>query len=259
MGTSFINSIDGAKIAYKKFGQGDLLLLVHGMGSNKEMWEENGWIESFKSNFTVVTMDIRGSGESDKAYSSEFYSINNIINDIECIVKECGFKEFYYFGHSYGATIGLQLCKKSKAVKRIICGGTTLGNKFFKEIVPEWIKEHENIGEKKKNNAIGELNPSIEELEWIERTDFDLMLAQFKAWTGWEGVEAYEIKTRLAMYSGTEDYEHIIDNLRENQSKIKCNKSIIKIFEELNHTGLVSRIDKVAPWVMEFLIEEEII
>lgn len=255
MKSKFIISTDGTKIAYNIFGKGFPLVLAHGMGSNKEMWVNRHWVEILENYFTVITIDIRGSGESDKSYDANFYSINNIINDIDTVVKECGFNEYNYFGHSYGATIGLQLCKQSKNVKRVVCGGTTFGNKFFKEIVPEWISEYEIYGLKKKNNTLNDLDLSIEEIEWLERTDFELAISQFKAWNKWEGIEVKDINTKLAVYSGTNDNPQVIENLNSYKIELQNHKIPYKIFENLNHTELVSETNIVSPWVLEFLLK----
>lgn len=252
MKSKFIISTDGAKIAYNVFGKGFPLVLVHGMGSNKEMWIDRKWIETFENYFTVITIDIRGNGESDKSYNSSFYSITNIIDDINIIVKECGFNNYNYFGHSYGATIGLQLCKQTKNIKKVVCGGTTFGNKFFKEIVPEWIKEYEDLRLKKKNNTLNELNLSVEDIDWIEKTDIDLIVTELKAWNHWEGVDIKDIKTDLAMYSGTKDNPQVLENLNTNKIEMQENNIALKIFENLNHTELVSNINIVSPWVLDF-------
>ncbi len=253
MKTEFIQSADGAKIAYKVYGNGYPLVLVHGMGSNKEMWVENNWIDILKDYFTVITIDTRGHGESDKSYDPDFYSIHNIINDIETVVKKCGFLEFNYFGHSYGATIGLQLCKYNNNIRRVVCAGTTLGNKFFKEIIPEWIIEYEKIGVSKINHNLNELDLTKEDIEWVEKTDIDLLINQFRALNTWEGVSINDIRTNLAMYSGTNDNPHIIDNLIAMENEIQKSKIEFKIFENLDHTDLVSKIGIVSPWVLNFM------
>lgn len=255
MKSNFIISTDGAKIAYNVFGKGFPLVLVHGMGSNKEMWGDRKWVELFEKYFTVITIDVRGNGESDKSYNTDFYSINNIVEDINMVVKECGFDNYNYFGHSYGATIGLQLCKQSNNIQRVVCAGTTFGNKFFKEIVPEWIEEYENLGAKKKNNTLNELGLSIEDIDWIEKTDIDLVIAQLKAWNHWDGVDIKDIKTNLAMYSGTKDNPQVLDNLNTNKIQMEKNKIALKIFDNLDHTELVSNVNVVAPWVLEFLLQ----
>lgn len=253
MKSKYVISKDSCKIAYNIFGNGYPLVLVHGAGSNKEMWIHRGWVDILKKNFTVIIIDIRGNGESDKSYDPEFYSIDNILGDINCVVKESGFNEFYYFGHSYGATIGLQMCKNSNNVKKLVCAGTIFGDSFFKEVVPKWIVEYESIGIKKKNKMIDIVNTPMEELEWIDRTDFELMVAQLKAWNKWDGVEIQDIRASLAIYSGTKDNAEIVDYLNENKFKMDESGIELKIFDNLDHVGLVEKIHEVSPWVLEFL------
>lgn len=254
MKSKYIISMDGAKIAYNVYGEGYPLILVHGMGANKELWVDTNWVKKLKDYFTVITIDIRGNGESDKSYDPNFYSVNNILNDIDIIMKECGFKEYNYLGHSYGASIGLQLCKQKRNIKKIVCGGTTFGNKFFKEIVPEWISKYEDYNLIKKNNTLNNLELSKEDVEWIEKTDFELAIAQFKAWNHWEGVNVKDIKTSLAMYSGTNDNPHVQENFEAINNQIHKNNITLKIFEDLNHTELISKVDIVSPWVLDFLL-----
>lgn len=255
MKTKFIISKDGAKIAYKVFGKGFPLVLVHGMGSNKEMWIDRKWVEIFEKYFTVIVIDTRGNGESDKSYDSNFYSINNIVEDINMIVNECGFDNYNYFGHSYGATIGLQLCRKTKNMNKVVCAGTTFGDKFFKEIVPEWIEEYEHLEINKKNNTLNQLNLPEEDIDWINKNDLELAIAELKAWKHWEGTEIKDIKTKLAMYSGTRDNPQVVENLNNNKLEMQKNNIAFNIFEGLSHTELVSCVDVVSPWVLEFLLK----
>ena len=89
-------------------------------------------------------------------------------------IKKCGLIEVGF---------GLQICKYNKNIKKVVCGGTIFGNRFFKETVPEWINEYECLFLKKKNNVA------------------------------------------------------------------------LKIFENLNHTELVSKVNIVSPWVLDFLLK----
>ena len=129
---SYIVSNNNAKIYYNTFGSGSALLLAHGMGNTKEIWNETGWIDILKNHFTVIPFDIRGNGESSKSYEPSFYSSDNILNDINNLVTHLGFTKFNYFGHSYGATIGLQLCKYNNNLEKCICAGTSFGDLFFR-------------------------------------------------------------------------------------------------------------------------------
>ena len=64
METQFITSPDGVRIAYDINGQGPALMLLHGAGKNKQDWHKVGYVKRLESDFTVITVDIRGSGET---------------------------------------------------------------------------------------------------------------------------------------------------------------------------------------------------
>jgi pimeloyl-ACP methyl ester carboxylesterase len=255
MSSRFIKTTDGMKIAFQVFGKGDPIVLVHGMGSNKEMWKDRKWVERLEKYFTVITLDLRGHGESDKSYDPSFYTSDNIINDVEEVVKACGFKEYNYFGHSYGATIGLQLCKYSNNIKQAVCAGTTFGDEFFKNTVPEWLIEYESLNLNKRNNTLKSIDLSDEDIDCIEKTDLDLILAQLKAWQLWEGVDIKDIKAKLAVYSGTKDNPSVIQNLLSYENDLLEHKIAVKLFDNLNHTQLVSEIEQVSPWVIDFFLK----
>lgn len=254
MMSNYVRSPDGARIAYEISGQGPAILLAHGMGYNRNIWEETGWVDKLAAHFTVITMDIRGFGESDKSHDSAFYSIGNIINDIHAIIHTCGFEEYHYFGHSYGATIGLQACMSSKHVQKVVCAGTTFGDDFFKESVPIWVKEHERLHALKLNKTYHEQNLTEEDIEWIESTDLESRIALLKALESWHGVNVRDITKKLAVYSGSEDNPFILENFRKNERELSEIGIPFKIFENINHIDLVSKIEIVSPWVLDFLI-----
>lgn len=252
--TYHVISSDGAKIAYTVSGSGPALLLVHGVGRNKSMWVSRGWIDILKNHFTAVAVDIRGHGESDKAYEPGFYSIENILRDFELVIKECGFNEYSYFGHSYGATLGLQACKYKKKIRKMVCAGTSFGDHFFKSDVPKWISEYEEINLKKKSGRLNESGLSDEEMKWAESNDLDLSIAQLRAMNKWQGVEVEDIDIPLAIYTGTKDNPLAVESLSLNEDKMQQRNIRYKVFDKLNHVELVSSIGVVSPWVLDFLL-----
>ena len=247
-------SKDGSKISYKVFGKGPALLLVHGMGNRKELWEETGWIDLLKDFFTVITIDIRGNGQSDKSYEVDFYDYSKILEDIDTLITKLGFTEFNCFGHSYGATIGLQLCKYNKKLNKCICAGTTFGDKFFKEVIPMWIKKYEKYEYMKKNNKFDTKELSKKDIDWIKNTDLNLNISQMKAWINWDGINPSDINCKLTIYSGSNDNPIVLENIKENIDSIKTYGVKYKIFDNLNHLELVSKIDIVSPFVLDFLV-----
>lgn len=176
------------------------------------------------------------------------------MNDIDAVVNTCGFKEYNYFGHSYGANIGFQLCKYNKNIRKMVCSGNAFGNEFFEDVLPTWIKRYENIALNKKNNTLDKLNLSKEDIEWVQNIDLELFIAQFNGIKKWKGTEINDIKTDLAIFSGTKDHPGVINNLEKSRDEIEKNGIKLKIYDGLTHMDLVEKIDIVSPWVLENLI-----
>ncbi|MNO08759.1 hypothetical protein D3C81_2315880 [compost metagenome] len=63
-----------------------------------------------------------------------------------------------------------------------------------------------------------------------------------------------QIKSPLAIYSGTNDNKAVLINLENNKTELKNHGIETKIFEALNHSELVTQKDICFPWVMEHLL-----
>lgn len=255
MKKDYIISVDNAKIVYTVFGNGPAIVLAHALGAKKEIWEESGWVDILKEHFTVISIDLRGNGESDASEKIDFYTQDKVISDIEAIVKKCGFSEFNYFGHSYGATIGLKLCKDNKNVRKVVSAGTNFGNEFFNTIVPDIIVDYEKFNAIKKRNIFDEEGLQNEDIEWLKNTNLDARIAKLKAMNNWTGVQIDEIKTKLAIYSGEADIPLVKEALINNQEALSKKNILSKVFEKLNHSELVSKSEIVSPWVLDFLLK----
>jgi len=93
-----VTSPDGTRIAYERHGDGPPLVLLHG-GLTRRYWDP--LVPRFADDFTVVTPDRRGRGESG---DTEPYSIEREVEDARAVVDAVD-GEPVLFGHSFG---GLQ-------------------------------------------------------------------------------------------------------------------------------------------------------
>ena len=58
--------LDNPRIAIDHAGDGELLVLMHGIGGNRSNWTEQ--VEAFSPHFHTVAWDARGYGDSDDYY-----------------------------------------------------------------------------------------------------------------------------------------------------------------------------------------------
>lgn len=101
-----LNHID---LCYRETGAGYPVMLVHGMGSDQTIW--GSFIPLLKKNYQVITMDLRGHGESSKPpgpYSMELFS-----EDINQLLDSLNIDKAHFIGHSMGGAVLLALALKN--------------------------------------------------------------------------------------------------------------------------------------------------
>jgi len=77
-------------------------------------------------------------------------------------------------------------------------------------------------------------------IEWLKNTNLEARIAKLRAMSKWKGVEISDIKTSLAIYSGEEDIPLVKEGLLNNKDMLTKNNILLKVFEKLNHSELIS-------------------
>lgn len=83
-------------------GDGPPLFLIHGIGAARDTWRFV--TPRLTDNFTVVTYDLRGHGQSPMP-NGEF-GLDELVADLERVRERTGFAEAHFAGHSLGGMIG---------------------------------------------------------------------------------------------------------------------------------------------------------
>jgi len=97
----------GTKIWYEIHGQGDpTLIMVPGFQIVHSEFYKRYYVPFLSRHMRVVTLDLRGSGKSDKPDKN--YDLKNSAEDINAIVEALGLDRFAMVGSSCGAPIGIQ-------------------------------------------------------------------------------------------------------------------------------------------------------
>jgi len=89
-------------VSYRIEGQGPALYLVHGIGARKTTWDK--LIVGLKDQFTCVSYDLRGHGESPVPPTP--YTLDDLVDDLEALRQKLGHEKIHVAGHSLGGMIG---------------------------------------------------------------------------------------------------------------------------------------------------------
>lgn len=100
------------RINYEVTGVGPVLLLLHGIGSYGRRWQELGYVKRFAPHFTVVTVDQRGHGTSDRPDEVEAYAPAPRMSDALAVLDALGVQEAHIFGYSMGGRNAIRLAMK---------------------------------------------------------------------------------------------------------------------------------------------------
>jgi pimeloyl-ACP methyl ester carboxylesterase len=103
---------NGVKIYYEVEGQGPPLVLAHGAIESLYMWKKVGYVDALKNDYTLVLLDFRAHGQSDKPYEASAYGPNlyeKLIGDVLAVLDDLNIRRTHYYGFSMGARTGYQL------------------------------------------------------------------------------------------------------------------------------------------------------
>jgi pimeloyl-ACP methyl ester carboxylesterase len=100
--TGNVESADGTRIGYSKYGSGPALVVCHGTHTVAQDWAAFG--QEMGQRYTVCVYDRRGRGNSDDA--GKPYTNDSEIDDLAAMVKLVG-PDAAILGHSFGGGVSL--------------------------------------------------------------------------------------------------------------------------------------------------------
>ena len=93
--------VNGQAIAYTQQGSGPAVLLLHGFPQTRAMWDTVA--PRLAEQFTVVTADLRGYGDSSKPDDMTAMSFREMGSDQVALMRSLGHESFHLVGHDRGA------------------------------------------------------------------------------------------------------------------------------------------------------------
>ena len=97
----------GVELAVEIRGEGPDLLCVHGFGGAKEDFADH--VDALATRWRVITVDLRGHGDSDGPSDPATYSLDGLARDVEAVADAVGAARFRLLGHSMGGMIARRI------------------------------------------------------------------------------------------------------------------------------------------------------
>ena len=129
----FCKSFDGTRIAYATVGEGPPLVRApHWLTHLEYEWQSSiwrFWLEALSRGRTLVRMDERGCGLSDRDVRE--LSLAHYVNDLEAVIDAAGLERFALFGHSQGGAIAMEYAvRHPERVTHLVLLGTYIRGRF---------------------------------------------------------------------------------------------------------------------------------
>ena len=242
-------------------GKGFPLVLLHGFLGSSKMWKPQ--IDFLKDYFRVITPDLPGFGNSNKAKSHK--SIQSISNFLLDCLKEKKIDRFNLLGHSMGGMIVQEMVKSDgNKISKLVCYSTgprgEMPGRF--ETVNE---SRENL----KKNGLETMARNIAKTWFVKGENakyFDICIEAGKqssmevadnslvAFKNWSGVDALKnIKNETLIIWGDRDKSYNLEQVQILEKNIVNSKLII--FKNCAHNIHLEKIEQFNKIVFDFLKE----
>jgi pimeloyl-ACP methyl ester carboxylesterase len=101
-------TFDNIELHYECLGEGEPLVLVHGLGANLAFWYLSV-ASSLAQNYRVILYDLRGHGESSTPISDpqSGYTLPDMAQDLFNLLQALEISHTHLVGHSFGARVAL--------------------------------------------------------------------------------------------------------------------------------------------------------
>ena len=103
---------DDVQVYYELTGEGDPLILLHGVADSGAMWKELGYVDRLSRHFQVVNVDQRGHGRTTRPDIAAAYATDRRIDDVIAVMDDLGIRSAHLFGYSMGGRNAINLAAR---------------------------------------------------------------------------------------------------------------------------------------------------
>jgi len=245
--TRFATAKDGTRIAFDATGSGPAVMLLHGGGQTRKAWHDAGYVSRLASEFTVLTVDLRGNGESDRPEDVDAYAIDRLCDDLIAVADAAEVSDFALWGFSYGANVGRYLAARSDRVKSMIYIGIPFGpatGGAFRQYIVDTRSKWNPVIEKARAGTLDPSSlPDADRARW-ESGVVPLTLAWLGAMLDYPPIEPSDLDCPTLWLVGSEN-QSAMESARAYEGKLDGTKVTLHSVPGLTHPQELSEIDRV--------------
>jgi pimeloyl-ACP methyl ester carboxylesterase len=229
-------------------------VLLHGGGGTRQEWREAGYVGRLRDEFTLITMDLRGHGESGLPTDPADYTPDKMGQDVLAVADACGVERFDMWGISYGGKVSRYLAVQSERVAKFIMMGTPLGlgvSGQRRQEAIDFCGHWPSIVQAQRDGTLDLDSLSQHDRDMLHRFHIPVMLAWVRAMLDWPAIEPADFGCPTLWVVGSED-RHAMASLREYEEALKGSRVRVHVVEALDHEQAFDEIDVVLPTMLAF-------
>jgi pimeloyl-ACP methyl ester carboxylesterase len=114
---------DGRKLEYRQLGNGPVLVCHPGGPGFSSLYFSD--LAGLWERYTLVMLNPRGTGGSDRPADSRAYQIDDYVDDVEALRDHLGLERLMLLGHSHGGTVAQAYAARHPArVRKLVLAST---------------------------------------------------------------------------------------------------------------------------------------
>jgi pimeloyl-ACP methyl ester carboxylesterase len=257
--TKFVTSKDGTKIAYDTVGAGPAIMLLHGAGQTRAEWQRTDYVKRLAPNFTVISVDLRGNGESDKPTKTEAYALDRLMEDLLGVADAAGAQRFHVWGYAYGGIVGRYLAARSDRVRSLAYLGVPLGpaaTGLYKDAIAGFRARWQPVIAAQEAGKLDRSTISPGDYEALTKGGVKLAVAWQGALLEYPPMEPADFKVPTLWLVATGDTDAMA-SVKAYEGKLAGTKVTVALVDGPTHSEMLQRIDLTIDKLVDFTKKAE--